>query len=206
MVWHKAFNRCSHGNSFISDTQLKPPVFRQFYKHQTVHFAKLQLRDLRGTIPSMQPLLCPPKCALNFVQTAFRDLHDLNNLIQESFTRTQCLLRETLPSTCVLKQRCGCYVYSDIHFSKRHGRYSHYSKSRFNCLSTLWLPSGSYVTWCFPWIERLHWQRFEFDLNTAVMQQALIFQNVTPKLIRAHLRKTTTCIGCLLQDDTHIVI
>lgn len=117
MVWHKTFNRCSHGNSFISDTQLKPPVYRQFYKHQTVHFAKLQLRDLRGTIPSMQPLLCPPKCALNFVQTAFRDRHDLNNLIQESFTRTQCFSKKRCQALACWSTEMWPlqYVYSDIH-------------------------------------------------------------------------------------------
>lgn len=68
-------------------------------------------------VPSMQPSLCPPKCAPNFGQTAFRDSHDLNNSIQESFTRTQCLLKETLPSACVLKHRDAAAMFIQIYIS-----------------------------------------------------------------------------------------
>ncbi len=60
-----------------------------------------------------EPLLCPPKCAPDFGQSAFRDCHDLNNSIQES-----CLLNKEMLS-CVLKHRDEAAMFIQIYISAK---------------------------------------------------------------------------------------
>lgn len=150
-------------------------------------------------------LPCNPRRTCKYVllisaklhSNARRDCHDPNNLIQASFTKTMFALGNSAKQLRVEAQRCQptMFIQSEqIHISANAaGMHSlsfmrDDSKSRSNRLTSVRLPSGSYVIFHFAWIERLKWQLFEFDLNSSVMQQSKNFPNITAKQIRVHLR------------------
>lgn len=128
-----------------------------------------------------------------------RDCHDPNNLIQASFTKTMFALGNAAKQLRVEAQRSrpSKFIQSEQIYISANAAGMHSlsfmradSKSRSNRLTSVRLPSGSYVIFHFAWIEHLKWQRFQFDLNslTSVMQQSNNFPNVTAKQIKVHLR------------------